>query len=542
MTPARPLWLAILILWALLIVGPLAAVLPILLDDPWHLVQDDGRHFVTWLRELDNPALFPDDPMAEFFRAVTPPLYEALFWPAAAAGIDAVQWHILVLIPGIMLLNILALDRFVALFETDPVLRLAKLVVFTGVMYGSFDAGLPRDFAPAIVCLSIVAFLRGYRWMLCWVMAFGASMYPAAAITVGAGLAAFEALRTARRLFENTHAATLFVAALFGAAGLALFNAGVGDLGPSYSLAEARDLPIFQEGGRTSYFVGDSPVERMTCGNRAGLFDSCGPDRLWWLAYPVHVLVLVCGSIVLTRQRKGDWRLFAGLCLGGLALFGTATAIAFDAHLPARYAKWSVQFVALFLAVVLVVSGLQRLVTWVNAPRYLVPLACGILFLANDPDKVRTFNHVVHDEIPRISAALRHMPVETLIAGVSQHVDNMPAFAERSVWASLELAVPYKKDYHAEMARRVSVLKDLFEESDPDTWRRIHDTSGIDMYLVARTGEIDKWSASFQRAPMGSVRSVFDVFSAQVEFCTVARERDVALVDGNCFSDAISER
>lgn len=536
----RPLWLPILVIWALLTVGPLAGLLPILIENPWQLVQDDGRHFVSWLRTLENPALFPSDPIARFFTAITPQVYKALFWPAVAAGIDVVHWHIVVLIPGIMLLTIFSLDRFVALFEADRRLRLAILLAFVGFSYGSFDNGLPRDFAPFIVSMSIVAYLKNRQWLLGILMLFGASMYPAAAITVGVGLGVFEVIRILAGRHDIRHIVTISLAALCGAAGLALFQTGVGDLGPTMSLAEARELPIFQSGGRTSYFEDDSTWEMMTCGRRAGVFASCPPGQFWWLAYPLHFIAIAGGLFVLARRGYGDYRILFSLCLAGLILFAAASAVAFEMHLPARYAMWSIQFATTFLLIVWIVSGIERIVARMNAPTFFLPLVCGLVFLAKEPEKFYTFDDLIHDPIPRISAALRQTPVDTTVAGLSKHIDNVPSFSGRSVWASLQLSVPYKKNYYFEMADRVSLLSALFEETDSETWQGIHVASGINMYLLSQVGQIDKWKNSFSSTPAGNKSSIFEVFPTQTKACTVAEQHRIILLDGTCFADAIS--
>lgn len=540
MKKQRPLWVAILLIWVSLFVGPLVEVVPSLIENHWQVIQDDARHFVAWLRALENPGLFQNDPIARFFSTVSPSIYKTLYWPAVIMGVDVVQWHLMVLLPSVLLLNIYALDRFIALFESDQRLRLAILLVCVGFSYGYFNNGLPRDFALFIVCMSMVAYLQNRIWSLCTLMLFGASMYPAAAMTSGFGLLIFELIRAFSERIRLKQFAVLALAALCGVVGLALFQDRVADLGQTMSLAEARSLPIFQSGGRTAYFDGDNIWETITCGRRAGLFANCPPSRFWWLAYPLHIFVIVGGSFILARKNNGDWRLLVGLSLGGLVLFATANIVAFEMHLPTRYARSSVQFVEFFLLTVIIFTGFERLVLTTNARRKLLPLVGAAFFLLHEPEKFYANEDLIHDPIPGISAVLRQTPEDTVVAGASQHIDNVPSFAGRSVWASLELSVPYKTDYYSEMSRRISILKVLFEETDPKRWQQIHVASGLDMYLLARYTKNDNWLGSFAEAPTENAPKIFKAYSKQVKMCTASKQNGMLLVDGNCFAKEIS--
>lgn len=539
MTSKRPMWLPILAIWGVLIVGPLASLLPEAIGNPWRFMQDDGRHFVAWLRALDNPEFFSKDPISDYFRAVTPMTYEVLYTPATSLGIDIVQWHILVLMPGIMLLNIVALDRFISLFEADLVLRVALLLVSVGVYYEFLDNGLPRDFAIAIVCLSIFSYLKNKRWMLFALMLLGASVYPAATVTVGLGLSLFELIRSYHEGFDSNNLVTLTFAALCGATGLVLFFVGGGDFGPAFDLEEARHQPIFQEGGRTAYFVGSSEWERMTCGRRAGLFRTCGRDELWWLAYPLHFLVITAGFYLLSLNSQADWRILAGLCIAGVLLFIFATSIAFEAHLPSRYSRWSVQFVSSFCLILLFTAGLAKTVSISGMPKVLVPVLASVAFFGVNPEKIREFDDIINDPLPEISGALRQTPTDTVVAGLTRHVDNVPAFAARSVLASIELSVPYSKKFYREMERRVFTLKNLFEETDPKKWRSIHTASGVDMYLISNEHQIHSWKASFIQAPTKTASSIFDTYPNEAARCAVTAQNGLTLVEGHCFYNAI---
>ncbi|MFW5641751.1 MAG: hypothetical protein ACOCY0_03190 [Roseicyclus sp.] len=467
MSVPRTPWLALLLVWAALFAGPAWTYLPILAENPWAILQDDARHFVVWLRALGNPELFAGDPMAAFFRAVTPDLYEALYRPAIWLGIDVVAWHMIVLMPAIAFLALLAMERFVAVFEPDLALRLSILVVIAAFAHAFYVHGLPRDFALPILCLAIFAYATARPWLMGAVIGLGAAIYPAAAITAGVGMALCEAARLIREQRLTRQTSAIVLAALAGVLGLLSFVAGSGDTGATFTLAEARGVPIFQDGARTAYFEGGSDLWRISCGNRAGLFAACIPGPLWGLTHAVYGAVILGTLVWLARAGRGDWRLLAGLCLGGLILFAAATALAFELHLPSRYARWSVQFVAVFGVAIALSLALARLLALLRAPRLLAPVILGALVAAAAPGELTRLYGIEVDTAPGVSAALRAMPADTVVAGVAGHIDTIPAFTGRSVLAALELSVPYKKAYHAEMARRVALLAGLWTETEP---------------------------------------------------------------------------
>lgn len=548
MSVPRTPWGPLLLFWAVIFAGPAWNYLPVLADDPWSIVQDDARHFVVWLRALQDPALFAGDPMAGFFRAVTPDLYEALYAPAIRLGIDVVAWHMIVLMPSVAFLSLLAMERVVALFEPDPALRFTILVVLASFAHAFYVHGLPRDFALPILCLAIFAYGTARPVLIGAVMGLGAAVYPAAAITAGVGLGLAELARIAQDRRLTRQSVAIAVAAVTGALGLAVFMAGSGGLGETFTLAEARGVQIFQEGGRTAYFEGDSAFERISCGNRAGLLAACLPGAFWWLAYPINAAVIVGTLILLARRGMGDWRILAGLCAGGLVLFALASAMAFEFHLPSRYARWSVQFVAVFCFGVLLSLALARLLALMKAPRMLAPVVLGGLVAVAAPGELTRLYGVEIDTAPGVSAALRAMPADTLVAGVARQIDNIPAFSARSVLAGLELSVPYKKDYHAEMARRVATLTVLWTETDPRRWRALHAGAGVGAYLLAdpqiagtQAAAPADWAASFAEAPSAMGPTVFSTYPEVAATCEIARDGGFRLVDGVCFADALPE-
>ena len=53
-----------------------------------YAIQTDARQYVTWMVRYQDPSYFPNDVIADYFHAVSPPGYRALFWSLIAGGAD----------------------------------------------------------------------------------------------------------------------------------------------------------------------------------------------------------------------------------------------------------------------------------------------------------------------------------------------------------------------------------------------------------------------------------------------------------------------
>ena len=167
---------------------------PEIWSSPFSLVEDDARHFVIFLRQLINPELFPVDPIAAYFRSLTPDLYEMLFLPARWFGIDVVTWLLFFMMPLTGLLIVISSYRFFLLIIPDRVKAGWVTILFCLLAIEAPFLGLPRSFQLPILFLSLTAFLEGKRWLVGLTMLLGAAIYPAAAVIAGFTMAFFVVL------------------------------------------------------------------------------------------------------------------------------------------------------------------------------------------------------------------------------------------------------------------------------------------------------------------------------------------------------------
>lgn len=544
--------------------GWLAAIVIAVSPDIWHsaplLVHNDGRHFVVWLRQLADPALFAADPIADHFRALTPALYTALFLPAAWLGIDVLVWHLLVVAPLVCLLFTLTAFRFARhIFSSVRLAGFAALAL-TALLAASPASGLPRGFAFVIVFAALSAFLEGRTLLLCVVLFVGANLYPAAVIVASGAIGLFVLMPVARNRFGS--AGSLARLAAVGASavvGLGVFVLQSQQTGGTLTLAEASRHPIFAEGGRAAFFR-DSLAAQLLCEGRGGLLPiGClgGDGALGAVLALLAVVATLIGGLAAHRAlfdladaRTGAagrlepvYRLLAALLLAGLLLFVAAYMVAFRAHLPARYAYLSLGLVhALAVAslAVILLEGAARLLfggrrLWLRQWAGLATaLVAAVLIFAKAADRL----NLVRDSEPEISAFLRAAPADAKVAGFSRALDNVPAFSSRSVYVAFELLIPYKKEYLARMEARLLALADAYARSTPEAVEVFLADSAVTHVLLARRPrtEIAHWLASYPVLAPLSESGRFEALRQRLRPCLAIAGRQYDLYESGCLA------
>lgn len=559
-------WLNKALMWKILIISSFAvavlwSVFPELWESPFLLVGDDARHFVVWLRQMSNPELFPSDPIAENFHAITPVLYSVLYWPAAKFGIDVLTWQFLVVVPLTFSFLVLSSYRILShiLAATTVEVGFATFIFCTILAKYAIE-GLPRTFAVSIIFFSLSVFLNKNGLLLMIVMFIGACLYPAAVIISGFTMVCYMLLSIHTSV--SNVASNLKLIALAGTGGilgLAFFLYGAAEAGPTMLLAEARDLPIFSVDGRTSFFR-DSFINQILCKGRGGLLPICVPGRSDIAA--LSTLVITVGTFVFgyyslrylskkgnSEQRNSAMQLLLAMILAGLFLFTLSYLIAFRAHLPSRYVQYSIRLVFDFSIVFTVIALINRVLEnrpdWASAlsgnfARNSIFLSAWILTTTVTMANVRNQK----DNEPAISQFLRQTPIETTVAGIGEYIDNVPAFTNRSVYVALELFVPYKRRYYYEMAQRVGTLKKLYSTPVNAEFAEELNKSGIDYLLISQNMSKDSisWTQSFPELRQIVSNNTFSQDSPTISNCTVVFGVSHFLIDTLCLREAVMSR
>jgi len=212
-----------------------------------YIVLDDARHYVVWLRRFSEPGIYPDDPIADSFLAVTPWLYKRLYWPFGKLGIEPLLVHPLVLLPSMAILwSVVSFSLLHRLWKTPAGAAIATLVLSYILIAEPASFGLPRGIEYSGVLLLLMFFLNRYVALTGLAMIVVCGLYPLAALVAFLTMMLLMLRRNFPYLTNERRAWLTLISATVGVAvGASLFFLSTESAGPTMTAEEARNLPNF---------------------------------------------------------------------------------------------------------------------------------------------------------------------------------------------------------------------------------------------------------------------------------------------------------
>lgn len=522
--------------------------------DPY-AIQDDARQFLLWMPRLADPELLRGDFMAAYWHAVSPPLYRLPFGAAAALGLDPVLFGRF-LAPALLLLAAWGAWR-VALDLTERPLPAFVAAAFTMgflVHEDSIFTASPRAFGSPLLLLFLHGLLRGRPAVMLGSLFLLASIYPPPAVVAITmlGLSRIETLRPLRVDLSRGSILLVGAAGLAGLIGAAPFLLQTGHWGPTLTLAEARAMPNLMDPGARSTIVDEAGRIGWFCSWRMGYVPTlvpCGmgiPAAPLWNFLLLLPLLVTAGMAVAGRPDEATARrnrLYVLALAAGTIWYAIAVLLAFRLHLPSRYSQRILEVLE-WLAI-----G-QWLGLWIEARRRrsparpgtraasaLIGAAIAISFLSPVPGMKRPTDYA----LIRFIAAL---PKSTMIAGVSEDLNFVPALTGRAVLATPEHAIPYQLGYFLPLRDRLAASLLAISTPDPGTLAAILARYRVDYLLVEadtlRAARIPgrypsilpvQASAATQR-----LRTRVPAVAAGLPACVAYWGRSLILLDARCLA------
>jgi hypothetical protein len=457
------------------------------------VMQDDARQHLFWMARFRDPQSFPDDPIADYYQALAPPGYSALY-RALSVLLDPLQ--VSKLLPHILGL-IAALFTFLLVRRLHPAPAAAFLAAGLLSAYvwrqDDLSSATSRAFVLPLLAAQLWALAAGRMALGMGLIVLGALFNPVSG-ALGLTLLGLRLVRLDGwhpTLARQPSAWLAFLAAglLVGGAMLPTYVAGE-RFGPTVSAAQARQMPEFGPDGRNAFFVED-PYRYWLVSERSGL-DLRATDLLIGVPVLFEYLALAAALPVLVLLRR---RLPAAVRLSpcsiilvqmlaaSFALFFLAHALLFRLYLPSRYVKWSVPLV-LAVAGGLTLGILIESIAARSRRRLLAPglaLAFAACLAVYPGDYHAQF---VRDRHPAISAYLRDQPRDVVVAGAPLDVDSVPAFAGRPVVVTRDHALAFHLGYYELMRARAHDLIEAYFAESPREVADFAATYGVDLFLV----------------------------------------------------------
>ena len=477
--------------------------------EPGQVVQDDAREHVYWMARFRNPELFRADLIADYFQALDPPGYSALYWLLSRVA-DPLQVSKL-LPPALGLLTALFTFLLARRLHPAPTGAFLASVLLSWFLWQVDDlaSATPRAFLALFIAAQLWALASRRLALGVGLVGLSGLFYPAAA-AVGMGLLGVRVVRWRgwRPGLSRERSVWLALAAaaiLVVAAQLPTQLAGA-RFGKVVSAGEAMTMPEFGPDGRNAYF-GRSWYGYWLDSGRSGLDLRVADHQPATISIQLGCLLLAALLPMLARSRRwsaaarlgGQVMILPQLLLASFALFFVAHQVLFHLHYPNRFVRASLPLVvavAAGLSLGILIEAISARVAARLGPRLRsgagsrtalavgLALVIGTALIVAPAESQGNFRH---DRYPLMSEYLRSLPEDTLVAGAPGDLDSVPTFAQRRVLASHESALAFHQGYYGEIRRRINDLIEAYYAESPDEVAQFARRYGVGVFLVNRT-------------------------------------------------------
>jgi len=463
-----------------------------------HIIQDDVRQHGVWMQRWVDPDLFPDDWIADYFLAVAPVGYRAVYGLGIALGIEPLTLAKLLPTGLAVIASFFMFRLTLRLFPVTPAAVLTVLL-FNQQLWLNDDlvSATPRAFLYPIFAAFLDFLAAGSLWPCMGAIALQGCFFPQL-VLLAAGVLTV-------RLLAFHHGGLHFVrdrrAYWFWGIGMGVaiavllpFAFTLSDYGAAITAAEMRQLPEYSAAGRNAFF-----------GNHFPLLLFKGAAGLGMPYFPTIVLLgfglplLPRQHFPLIRRLTGQIRLLDHLLLASLGLFLAAHILLLRLHFPNRYTyhtwRFALPIATAILVVVVLDAAWKRFCQLRQTARPLSPrqvlvsglVGLGLLIVVLVPlypPLVWQFQNWVVGQAPSIYTYLARQPPSIRVASLATEANNIPAFAQRSLYVGREFALPHHPRYYAEILRRAAITVQAQYTPDPTLLRRILADEHIDFWLL----------------------------------------------------------
>ncbi|HVR20233.1 MAG TPA: hypothetical protein VMS65_11070, partial [Polyangiaceae bacterium] len=467
-------------------------------SDPFRFA-DDARILIPPLFRAADPALFPGDPVTDYFLAGLPDaprLLYSLFAPLVSPT------TLSKILPYVLLVLALSCVGATArrLGGNPALFGALALALGSAHVLGRMVAGLPRAFALPLLFAGVLCLVAGRPLALAALAVLGAAFYPVAGVLLGLSLLGLFLLPASDRglavRYSLARRATVLGLTAFGMALVVAPSAlRLQAYGPAIDATLARSFPEAGEFGR--FDAPDRPpfpalpraaAEPLTAalvGDGAPLVAPTNLRAHGTAASTIVFLIAVCGFVVLARRRS-DARRFA--------VFGAAVVVAHTLSLvltprlflPERYVAYGVPV----LALVGVPAAFSFLSEHPRASVRNLSLVWNLAVLALVGARGASWSGltvlVPPTERP-LYAQLATLPKTSVIAGWPGFaIDSVPYLSQRTAFLTRETHMPFHRRYAELMRERMRALIAAYFASGPEPLRTLHRRYGVTHVLVDR--------------------------------------------------------
>jgi hypothetical protein len=515
-----------------------------------YTIQDDTRQFLAWMIRLDDAAAMPDDLIANYWQSVCPPIYRAMYGFFNLIGLEPTLFARLLPV-ALLFFSAWMSWRVTMLLAKRPVVAVVASSFLVGFLLheDSIYSSTPRAFSTPLFLVFLDGLLRNRAWMMIPSMLVLGLLYPTTAI-VGLTMLAFS--RIGWRPFRidlSRRTWLLGAAAASVALTILLFPGSTSIWSPIISVSDALAMPNLGTPEGRSNIVGLSGQIDLLCQGRMGLLPEIVPC---WTSHaaviPNAVFMLPMLYFAWRAVRRTTYQpdqepgeiVHAWALVASIAWWIVAIALAFSLHLPSRYTQR-------ILAIFEFIAIGQLVGMWIDArlrqhrkSRLTTVAGTGLaLFLLTSyvtptPGLSAPIDKAAMSQIETF-------PPDTVIGGVSDQLDYLPALTGRSTLATIEHAIPYHTRYFGPLRERLVAGLEAVASDDPAVLgayvERFHvDVIAVDDALLS-TGRVPpKWATVVPDAVRAAQQKLDrgpSILQQRARACTL-HTGDLTLLDAAC--------
>jgi hypothetical protein len=494
-----------------------------------YLVQDDARQHVFWMQQFRDPALFPQDLIAQYFRSIVPAGYTALYGLVAQIGIDPMglsRW----LPVGLGLLTAGSCYGICVEILPIPVVGFVASFLLTQNLWTKDDlvSGTPRAFFYPLFTAFLFFLLQRQKsggrssvvrsLLPCLILFLLQGLFYPQTLLLSCGVLVLNLIPWDKKQLPS-RSDWGFMAAGLGVAALVLlpFALQTSEFGPVITAAEARSLPEFAEHGRVRFFV--PPLEYWLSWMRSGIFPSLWVPPLMLAGFLLPFLK----KLPLVQRVRSNVKLLTDVIIASLVWFALAHLLLFRLQLPSRYTQHSFRVVFAIAAAIALAALFDYFSRWLNtapsAQRWkalgmTMVLAIGLIAISPTPMKSYPYLVYVVGRTPALYEFFQQQPKDILIASLTQEVNNLPTFAQRSILTGREYALPYHKGYYKELRQRTVDLVAAQYTPDLAKLQAFIRQYGVDFWVVEQESfktyyvKDDFWLRQYEPEVSGAIATL----------------------------------
>ncbi len=268
------------------------------------------------------------------------------------------------------------------------------------------------------------------------------------------------------------------------------------------------------------------------------------------------ILIIFPRRLPLAEQIKPNIILLLQIWQAGVALFVAAYLLLFRLHLPSRYTNHSFQIILAIATAIVLCITLDSVFRWVTqqlssrSHRILGLIFIGFLgiLLIGDSSLWSNFYEFGYKKgkSQAVYQFFAQQPKDIMIALISEEVNYIPTFYQRSVLVAWEYAIPYHLGYYSHIKQRATKLILAQYHSDIRLIQDFINTYEIDFIILDRQAFMpeyvlqNRWLIQWyhqigNQIEVNLQNGMIPAIVSTIDKCLISETENLFVLEADCF-------